>query len=138
MVASSSTGSLHFSFGAEILLAHVGPQELPTPPRVSREFACCTIALRAWPEGTPADANACLKTVECVRWTMMREERAVATNRAATAGPRNALESISRCICECQKTQESRAMGAIATSCPSWTENTKFRHDPRAGGRLCL
>jgi putative SOS response-associated peptidase YedK len=31
--------------------------------------------------GTPEDAKACLKTVEGVRWTMTREERAVSTRR---------------------------------------------------------
>ena len=31
--------------------------------------------------GTPADAKACLKTAEGVRWTMTKEERAATTRR---------------------------------------------------------
>ena len=31
--------------------------------------------------GTPADAKGCLKTVEGLRWTMTKEERAATTKR---------------------------------------------------------
>ena len=35
-----------------------------------------------WLRGTPDEAKTCLKTVEDVRWTMTKEERAATTKRA--------------------------------------------------------
>ena len=60
-----------------------GPMPLAYPlAAVCAGLYLLAVLFTAWLAGSPAEAKACLKTVEDVRWTLTPEARAKSTKRA--------------------------------------------------------